>query len=206
MFHGSAQLRQLIDRGYVREVRQDGETRSRYEVSDRFYNMYYLLRFSPVGRARLERLVDFLHQLYGPIGMRRTYEAALDTLRKGTFSSSDLADWATVFAGHVAADNDYPARANWLSAVTELVVERLGKDSPSQRELGTVVAAKGWDQPAMARVLYAGLVDALHGDAARAEVAFRDVMATTPGVQSVQLALGFALYRQAEFSRALGTL
>ena len=53
--HASAQLRQLIDKGYVREVRQEGETRGRYEVSDRFYNMYYLLRFSPVGRVRLER-------------------------------------------------------------------------------------------------------------------------------------------------------
>ena len=84
--HASAQLRQLIDKGYVREVRQEGETRGRYEVSDRFYNMYYLLRSSPVGRVRLERLVDFLHQLYGPIGMRRTYEAALDALLEVAWS------------------------------------------------------------------------------------------------------------------------
>ena len=90
--HASAQLRQLIDRGYVREVRQDGETRSRYEVSDRFYNMYYLLRFSPVGRARLERLVDFLHQLYGPIGMRRTDDAAeLTNLHNAAIVRQDFA-------------------------------------------------------------------------------------------------------------------
>ena len=201
--HASAQLRQLMDKGYVREVRQDGEKRSRYEVSDRFYNMYYLLRFSPAGRVRLERLVDFLHQLYGPIGMRRTYEAALDELRKGTVSPSDMADWVTVFAGHVAADQDYPARASWLSAVTELIVEMLGQGSPPQRELGTAVAAKGWDQPNMARVLEAGLAEVLDGDAVRAEVAFRDVMATTPGTEFVQLALGFALYRQGEFADAL---
>ena len=90
--HASAQLRQLIDRGYVREVHQDGETRSRYEVSDRFYNMYYLLRFSPVGRARLERLVDFLHQLYGPIGMRRTDDAAeLTNLHNAAIERQGLA-------------------------------------------------------------------------------------------------------------------
>ena len=80
----------------------------------------------------------------------------------------------------------------------------LGKGSPLHRELGTVVAAEGWDQPNVARVLYAGLIDALQGDAARAEVAFRDVMATAPGTQTVlQLALGFALYRQGEFAGAL---
>ena len=106
--HASAQLRQLIDKGYVREVRLVGETRGRYEVSDRFYNIYYLLRFSRSGRARLERLVDFLHQLFGPVGMRHTFEAALDTLRNCTFSTADMSDWLTVPAGHVATDQENP--------------------------------------------------------------------------------------------------
>ena len=201
--HASAQLRQLMDKGYVREVRRDGETRSRYEVSDRFYNMYYLLRFSPAGRSRLERLVDFLHQLYGPIGMRRTYEAALDELRKGAVSTTDMADWVTVLAGHVAADREYAARGNWLSAATELVVEMSRQDSPPQQERDTG-AAEGRNQPDMTRIIYAGLTDALYGDAARAEIAFRDVMASAPGTRTVlQLALGFALYRQEEFARAI---
>ena len=94
--HASAQIRQLIGKGYVREMRLAGETRGRYEVSDRFYNIYYLLRFSRSGRARLERLVDFLHQLFSPVGMRQTYDAALDALRKGTFSTADMSDWLTV--------------------------------------------------------------------------------------------------------------
>ena len=47
-------------------------------------------------------------------------------------------------------------------------------------------------------------MDALDGDPERAEAAFRDVMATTPGVQNVvQLALGFAFYRQGKFAEAL---
>ena len=202
--HASAQLRQLIAKGYVREVRLAGETRGRYEVSDRFYNIYYLLRFSRSGRARLERLVDFLHQLFGPVGMRRTYEAALEKLRNGTFSTSDMSDWLTVLAGHVAADQENPGRTSWLSGAKDMVAETLGQDSPLQRELGAVVAAAGWDQPDMARVFYAGVMDALNGDPERAEAAFRDVMATTPGVQDfVQLALGFALYRQGRFAEAL---
>lgn len=63
--HTSAQLKQLVNRGYARELRLPNTSRTRYEVSDRFYNIYYLLRFSHTGRDRLERLVAFLHGLNG---------------------------------------------------------------------------------------------------------------------------------------------
>ena len=45
--HTSAQLRLLVDKGYAREAHLSAEKRTRYEVSDRFYNIYYLLRFFP---------------------------------------------------------------------------------------------------------------------------------------------------------------
>ena len=64
--HASAQLRQLVEKGYAREVQLPRSTRTRYDVSDRFYNIYYLLRFSHSGRDRLERLVEFLHRFFGP--------------------------------------------------------------------------------------------------------------------------------------------
>ncbi len=64
--HASAQLRQLVEKGYAREIRLPRAKRTRYEVGDRFYNIYYLLRFSHAGRERLERLVAFLHDLFGP--------------------------------------------------------------------------------------------------------------------------------------------
>ena len=79
--HASAQLKQLVEKGYAKEVRLRGAKRTRYEVSDRFYNIYYLLRFSRAGRDRLERLVAFLHDLFGPSGMRTMYPAALTALR-----------------------------------------------------------------------------------------------------------------------------
>ena len=68
--HASAQLRQLVKKGYAREVQLPRSTRTRYDVSDRFYNIYYLLRFSRSGRDRLKRLVEFLHDLFGPTGLR----------------------------------------------------------------------------------------------------------------------------------------
>ncbi len=78
--HASAQLRQLVEKGYVKEVQLPREKRVRYEVGDRFYNIYYLLRFSRAGRDRLERLVAFLHDLFGSTGMRSTSPAALEAL------------------------------------------------------------------------------------------------------------------------------
>ena len=71
--HASAQLRQLIEKGYVREVPVPNAKRISYEVSDRFYNIYYVLRFSRTGRDRLARLIAFLHDLFGPVGMRTMY-------------------------------------------------------------------------------------------------------------------------------------
>ena len=64
--HASAQLKQLLEKGYAREVHLPSAKRTRYEVSDRFYNIYYLLRFSRSRRDRLERLVEFLHCVFGP--------------------------------------------------------------------------------------------------------------------------------------------
>ncbi len=67
--HASAQLRQLANRGLVREASLPNEKRSRYEVADRLYNIYYLLRRRQDGRERLARLVEFLHGLFGQTGL-----------------------------------------------------------------------------------------------------------------------------------------
>ena len=92
--HTSAQLKQLLEKGYVQVVRLPGGKRARYEVSDRFYNIYYLLRFSRAGRDRLERLVAFLHDLFGQAGMRTMYPAALAALRADGVGTRALSgDW-----------------------------------------------------------------------------------------------------------------
>ena len=91
--HASAQLRQLVEKGYAREVRLPKEKRARYEVSDRFYNIYYLLRFSRAGRDRLERFVAFLHDLFGPAGMRTMYPATLARLRGEGIGAEEIKEW-----------------------------------------------------------------------------------------------------------------
>ena len=111
--HASAQLRQLMERGYVRELRLVAETRTRYEVGDRFYNIYFLLRFSRTARDRLERLVAFLHDLFGPSGIRARYPAALETLRA---RDGAWAGWARTIllhrdAGRLPATEECARRA-----------------------------------------------------------------------------------------------
>ena len=133
--HISAQLRQLMDRGYVREVRVAGEARARYEVADRFYNMYYLLRFSRPGRERLERFVAFLHDLYGDRGMHALYASVLRSIRKQTMAESDFGDWVQVFWRRVAGDQGFAEREVWFEGVLKAVVERLGAEAPVLDEL-----------------------------------------------------------------------
>lgn len=133
--HASAQLRQLVNRGYAKEIWLPGASRTRYEVSDRFYNIYYLLRFSRTGRDRLERLVAFLHDLFGPAGMRKMYPAALARLRTERASTEEVSEWLDVLVHHVARDLHYEGRDEWRRGAVDLALNRVGADSPVVGEI-----------------------------------------------------------------------
>ena len=133
--HVSAQLKQLVEKGYAREVRLPGAKRIRYEVGDRFYNIYYLLRFSRAGRERLERLVFFLHDLFGSAGMRTMYPKILVTLRGDGVGAGELSGWLGAFTPHVARDPEFGEREAWLRDALDLVVDRIGPDAPVVEEI-----------------------------------------------------------------------
>ena len=141
--HVSAQLKQLQERSYVRAVRLRHEKRTRYDVADRFYNIYYLLRFSRTSRDRLERLVAFLHELFGPSGMREMYPIALASLRAEGVCADELSEWLSVLAPRVAGDLGFAGRGDWLGQAVDIVVDRIGQHAPVMTELAT--AAK--EQP-----------------------------------------------------------
>ena len=203
--HASSQLRQLTDKGYVREVRLSEEKRGRYEVGDRFYNLYYVIRFSRTGRARLERLVEFLHQLFGPVGMRHTYATALDALRTRVLSKEDLSDWLKVLVGRVARDEGYTDRHPWLKRAIRLSDEKLGNTDVSG-ELATIVAAERWGRADMSQVARHAIFEAVAGDAQKAEDAINDILVTQPGRNPLLwVPLGLAQYRQAKFGDALAS-
>ncbi len=88
----SAQIKRLIDEGFVEET--GGDKKKRYQVSERFYNVYYLMRHSREGRRRLRWLVGFMQTFYSP---------------------KDFKDWAKRLEGDLAGPLAEPARAEKLS-------------------------------------------------------------------------------------------
>lgn len=127
--HASAQLKQLVQRGYAQEARLPGTKRTRYEVGDRFYNIYYVLRFSRTNRRRLERLVAFLHDLFGASGLRPMYPTLLEALRTDGPRIGDSSDWLEIVAGYVAADSDFKGREDWRRGALDLAKELIGPNA-----------------------------------------------------------------------------
>ncbi|MDR4514288.1 ATP-binding protein [Nitrosomonas sp.] len=64
----SAQIKRLIAEGFIEAI--SGEKKKRYQVSERFYKVYYLMRYSREGR-RLRWLVNFMQVFYARRNDRR---------------------------------------------------------------------------------------------------------------------------------------
>ncbi|MCY4138780.1 MAG: tetratricopeptide repeat protein [Rhodobacteraceae bacterium] len=122
--HASAQLKQLVSKGYVNENKDKKGKKIRYDVSDRFYNIYFLLRFSRGGRVRLRRLVGFMQDLFGRDALHTMYSATLKALDNAKLSRTETADWLSVLAGCVEADDEFGPREIWRRAAVD-VAERL---------------------------------------------------------------------------------
>ena len=195
--HASAQLKQLLEKGYVREVRLPGAKRARYEVSDRFYNIYYLLRFSRTGRDRLERLVAFLHDLFGPAGMRTMYPAALAALRADGVGTTALSEWLGVLAPHVAGDPHFEGREDWQREALAIVADRVGPNAPIVQTIREEFAEnekakESHFEERMKRAVEFHQAECFED----AEAAFREALAIQPGNVAAWLGLGIVLDMQ----------
>ena len=201
--HASAQLRQLVEKGYAIEVRITGEKRVRYEVGDRFYNIYYLLRFSRAGRGRLERLVAFLHDLFGSIGMRSMYPATLQALRARTFAAGDVSDWLSVLAGYVAEDGAFAGREDWRQQAIDLARDAIGINAPV---LGEIEEAFGVQRSLQLSGYFASTKPAFEpwkaGRFAEAETMSRELLEGMPENVVARVTLGYALVQQQRFRDA----
>ena len=107
--HASAQLRQLVEKGYAKEHQLPNSKRVYYEVVDRFYNIYYLLRLSHQGSGRLERLLQFLQALFGILARQERWRGPLTPLAEaanwsGTEPVVAVHDLAKSFIVGLAAD------------------------------------------------------------------------------------------------------
>ena len=194
--HASAQLKQLLEKGYAREVRLPGGKRPRYEVSDRFYNIYYLLRFSRTERDRLERLVAFLHDLFGQAGMRTMYPAALAALRADDLRTA-ASDLLSVLAPYVAGDPHFEGREDWQREALAIVADGAGPKAPILQTFQGAYA----DDERVKRIHFEewvkrGIESKKSGCNGEAEAAFREALAIHSGSAAVWLGLGSVLAPQ----------
>lgn len=201
--HASAQLKQLLERGYVREVRLPHAKRTRYEVADRFYNIYYLLRFSRASRDRLERLVAFLHDLFGPAPMRTMYRAVLEKSADG-IGADDLAALLAVLAPHVAGDRGFEGRERWRTRAVELAMEPSGPNSPVSREIKDAFAGHH-ERDIEESVRHAWRL-VLEGRRVDAEAHWRELIAHQPLNKRARIGLADVLMRQDRSEEALSAL
>ena len=202
--HASAQLKQLVEKGYAREIRLRGAKRTRYEVSDRFYNIYYLLRFSRAGRDRLERLVAFLHDLFGPSGMRMMYPAALAALRADDSRARETSDWLAILAGYVAGDMDFKGREDWRREALDLAKNLIGPNAPVIEKIQEAFADQ--DQAMLEHfVEWMENIPALikAGRTTEVEASLRKAAEVAPDSPFPWLLLGFALGEAKRFEGAI---
>lgn len=197
--HASAQLRQLVEKGYAQEVQLPWEKRIRYEVGDRFYNIYYLLRFSRAGRARLERLVAFLHDLFGSTGMRPMYPAALEALDAHIFPTNDISDWLGVLVDYVAGDVDYAGREEWRQKAVALLgrINVCAADEIEKR-FESVSRSISGTKRAFELLIAERFTEA--------ETIARELVSEIPDNFFAWTILGGALFRQEHFDEALDAL
>ena len=125
----SAQLNKLVDWGYAVKVNWNNEKRVRYEVSDRFFNIYYLYRFSRVARERIERLVAFLDDLFGPTQMRSLYLGASKEMERGSHSETDAKELLKSLAQYVIRDVEFKEVPTWVNNLLEIIQK--GESTPS---------------------------------------------------------------------------
>ncbi|MEO7732417.1 MAG: AAA family ATPase [Kofleriaceae bacterium] len=75
----SAQLHRLVKNGVLAKVAVPGVGRLGFQISERFFNIWYLMRASRRLRRRLAWFVEFLRIFYGEDDLRQRAEALLRT-------------------------------------------------------------------------------------------------------------------------------
>ena len=97
----------------------------------------------------MERLVAFLHDLFGPSGMRMMYPAALSALRADDSHGGEASDLLTILAGYVAGDTDFKGREDWQREALDLAKNLIGPNAPVVEKIQEAFA--GQDQARLNR-------------------------------------------------------
>ncbi len=132
----SVHLGRLVRRGAVQAVEHD-EGRQRYELSERLYNLYLLMR-TPDGSGRVRALVDILVHLFTPAGLERSVLPGLVQRPPGLAPDRMNVLVASRLEQHIddagvwerMASRDIEARLPMLQALVSSQLAELGDDHP----------------------------------------------------------------------------
>lgn len=117
----SAQLNRLVKLGWLAKVSLAGESRLGFQLVERFFNIWYLMRASRRARQRLTWFVEFLRTFYSDAELARRAQALLDGAPGASTSTHLLALAAAV------PDAALRRRLEWRAAT--MLIEELRPES-----------------------------------------------------------------------------
>jgi energy-coupling factor transporter ATP-binding protein EcfA2 len=129
----SAQLNRLVKLGWLAKVSLAGESRLGFQLVERFFNVWYLMRASRRARQRLTWFVQFLRTFYSEEELARRAQALLDRTPGASTSTHVLALAAAV------PDAALRRRLEWRAA-TMLIDELRPEPIRETLDLGGVDA------------------------------------------------------------------
>ena len=134
----SAQLKRLQDQGLVEKVAPFKGKRALFQLAERFFNIWYLMRASRRVRRKLTWLVRFLRIFYTPTELRQRAKHQLALLRTDGRDGPRQAEYSLALAQCVA---DKPLR----SALETHGLRGLVDDGETRRRLAEILDLRGED-------------------------------------------------------------
>jgi len=162
----STYLRRLVDDGYVEEAPGSTDKRKRYQVAERFYNIYYLMRFSRAGRRRLEWLTCYMQVVYSPEDYRGWVDRMLNEIHAAP-AGADRTERVEFLGALVSSAADEPLRhelarkavsasfeADQLQTLDDLLDRQAAREALGEAELNIVDLLAGLDDAGKTQIGY----------------------------------------------------
>ncbi len=138
----SAQIKRLIAEGFVEEA-GGAEKKKRYQVAERFYNIYYLMRYSREGREKLRWLIAFMRVFY----TSRDYQDWIERLRRdlaGPLVPARRAEKLAHLYTLVAAADDLGDRGAAFDVIVRQAITENDHHCIEQAAQGDSLECFGW--------------------------------------------------------------
>lgn len=183
----STQLDRLVRNGLLEKVSISTSGRTAFQLGERFFNIWYLMRHGPRRqRTRLRWLTGFLRGFYSP---QQLTEKAKSLLRRKNVSDQLLGHYCLALGDAI----DNPDLRNLLGQEARRDLERLA--ARQGKRLEDIIDPKGLPTPTTAGEWYrmGWWLDVEWGRAAEAEAAYRTAIELDPKHSSAWNNLGTLL-------------